>query len=74
MNVTFTSDSFRGFEADGTMQISVSKNARIVTPISVLVQLLNISAARNMRSLPSNFQDEPESVFTSNYAESKICD
>lgn len=69
VNVSFTSDSFRGFEADGSMQISVFKDARIATPISVLVQVFNVSAGNNLGILPSNLPDA--NALTSNYAECK---
>lgn len=71
MNVSFTSESFRGFEEDGSMQISVVKLSRTATPFSVAVSLFNVSDANRREIIPPENALPENDEFRSNYAESK---
>ena len=54
MNIQLTEDDYRGTEAEGSIGIVVSKDARIASDVSLTVSPVVLSEARRLNMFPMN--------------------
>ena len=54
VNIQLTEDDYRGTEAEGSVGIVVSKDARIASDVSLMVSPVVLSEARRLDRFPMN--------------------